>query len=426
MEPSNHGVRPSCGVTRCPAWGSSVLSIAAIFVLAVATHAQASDLKYVSKSKVVPSVLPTLDGRGVAVAKCPKDHPKVTGGGVKIIGDNSNFDLEVGTTLPQEDARPNEWLGEANNSSGSEAQMTTTAICAKGRLKYPGRSRNIPPGGQATKRVACPSGTKLTGGGVSTEGASPRVEVAASKPFDGPDGNKVPDDGWLGSANNGTSSGLTLNVNAICAKSGDYKYVESATKPLPDNAEASAVASCPDGTTVSGGGVENSGIDIGAEIESSFPLPDQDWVGRANNDNTGQTETVQAFAICLISKTRNLSGPAGGGTVTLKSKFEDGKTVKVLRGLRLDDIPVACSNQDTVHSVSIDIARNVKHNTFSFHTDSEIGQRAAGFKVTGRFNKDGTKASGTFREQGNLKSSNSTFVFTHCDTGVVHWTAQVR
>ena len=379
-----------------------------------------------SKSKTVRSVLPTLEGRGVATAECPSGHPQVTGGGVKVLGDDSNFDIEVATTLPQEDAHPNKWLGEANNSSGSDAQMTTIAICGQGRFRYPAGNRIIPAGGQASKRVACPAGTKLTGGGVSTEGASPRVELAASRPFDGPDGDSIPDDGWLGSGNNGTSSGLTLNVIAACAKAGDYKYVHSTVNPLPDNSEASAVASCPDGTTISGGGTENSGIDIGAEIESSFPLPDQDWVGRANNDNTGQAETVQAFAICRVTETRIFSGAAGAGTVRFKTRFDDGKTVKVLRGLTFDDIPVDCSNQDTTHGVTVDPARKVKNDRFRFQTDSEIGQPNARFVVTGSFNRDGTKASGTFREQGNLKSGNGTFVFTNCDSGVVNWTALVK
>lgn len=403
--------------------GLAVLLIAgALLVPTVAAHA--SELEYMSKVKTVPSTLPTLNGRGLAEAACPGSHPQVTGGGVKITGDNNGFDLQVGSTLPQESAQPTRWLGEANNSSGSDAQMTTTAICSKGRFKYPIHSRPIGPGGQATKRVSCPSGTKLTGGGVATSGDSPEVQVAVSMPFDGPDGNSTPD-GWLGSANNGTDSPETVTVNAVCAESGQYKYVQSALVPLPDNTSAAAVATCPPGTVVSGGGVENSGIGLGAEIESTFPLPDTDWVGRANNDNTGQAETVQTFAICKATETRRFSGDANGGTVTFKTRFEDGKTVKVLPGLTFGDVPIHCSNGDTTHTVTVDPARKVTHNAFSAHDDSEIGQPHAAFALAGQLSHGGTEASGTYREHGNLKSANGTFVFTNCDTGTIHWSAHV-
>ena len=401
----------------------ATLVVALVALVAfVAPSARASDLKYVSKSKAVHSTLPHQNGRGVAEPHCPASHPHVTGGGVKITGDNGDLELHVGSTSPEPS---HSWLGEAINTSGSDAQMTTTAICSKGRFDYPLHTATIPRGGQTFKSVSCPHGTKVTGGGVATEGDSPRVGVVLSSPFDGPDANSTPDDGWQGSGNNGTSSPNTLTVTAVCAESGDYKYVHSAPKPLPDNSRASASAVCPDGTVVSGGGVENSGIGFGAEIESSFPLPDTDWVGRANNDSTGHAETVQTFAICKVEEIRRFSGDANGGTVNFRTKFEDGKTVKVLPGMTFTGVPIHCSNGDTIHGVIVDDDRKVRHDRFSAHTDSEVGQPHAAFTLAGHFNQDGTRASGTYREHGNLKSSNGTFVFRGCDTGTVHWSAHV-
>jgi hypothetical protein len=287
-----------------PKWAAgwrlrSLLAVGAVSLIVLAVAGQASALKYYSKTKAVPSTPPTLGGRGEVQASCPKSHPQVTGGGVRITGDNSNFDLEVAGTKPS-GARNGGWSGEVNNSSGSTAQMTTTAICARGRYRYPARSKLISPGVQATKKVSCPSGTKLTGGGVTTEGSSPRMEVAASKPFDGPDGNRTPDDGWLGSANNGTSSERTMSTFAVCSFSGHYRYLQSHPKSFPDNSTASTHVTCPAGTSVTGGGIANSGTEIGAEMESTFPFPNRYWGGLANNDNIGQNETIQAFAICKV------------------------------------------------------------------------------------------------------------------------------
>ncbi|MGH3374994.1 MAG: hypothetical protein ACRDP6_09665, partial [Actinoallomurus sp.] len=320
---------------------------------------------------------------------------------------------------------PDSWLGVANNTSGSDAQMTTTAICGKGRFRNRSADKSIHPGGQGFKQVSCPSGTKLTGGGVAMEGDSPKVKVVASRPFDGPDTNSAADDGWLGTATNGTNSPKSMNVTAVCADSGHYKYIHSAPKLLPDNAAASASTICPDGTIVSGGGVENSGIGAGAEIESDFPSPDTDWVGRANNDDTGRAETVQTFAICKVEEIRSFSGDANGGRVHFRTKFDGGETVKVLPGLTFNTVPIHCSNGDTTHTVTFTDSRKVKNNAFGAHDVHEVGGNAS-FTFSGHFNHDGTRASGTYREHGNLKSSNGTFVFRHCDTGTVQWSALVQ
>jgi hypothetical protein len=408
------------------AW--SLATLIAIFlavVAVVAPNARASELKYISTTKTVTSTLPTGHRGNPGTATCPAGHPHVTGGGFNLTGDNSDFELSVATMVPAFPSGASAWLGEANNTSGSDAQMTTTAICAKGSFKYPEASKNISPGGQGTKKVSCPPGTKVTGGGLETAPNSPRAEVVVSRPFDGPDGNSTPDDGWLGTENNGTHRQGSMSVQPVCAKSGDYKYVRSAPKPLPDDTEASARASCPDGTIISGGGVENSGTGVGAGIESTFPSPQRDWVGRANNDHTGHAETVQAFAICRVEEIRKFSGAAGGGTVNFKTKFEDGKTVKVLPHLTFNSVPIHCSNGDTVHGVTFDNARRVRHNAFGAHDVPEVGAPQASFSFAGSFNHDGTRASGTYREHGNLKSSNGTFVFRHCDTGTVHWSADV-
>ncbi len=405
-------------------WAAALLG-AGIVVLVAATEPRASELKYESKSKTVHSTLPNVNGRGQVEITCPASHPHPTGGGVKITGDNSDLELAVASTNPN-GAPPHGWLAEADNRSGSDAQMTITAICAKGRFSNPLHSQNIGPGGQATKRVACPSGTKVSGGGVSTEGDSPQVAVAVSRPFDSPDAGSTPDDGWIGSANNGTSSRLTMAVFAVCADSGQFRYTHSAPNALPNNADASARAGCPPGTTITGGGVENSGADVGAEIVGSFPVGDQEWVGRASNDNTGQAETVQAFAVCRVSEIRKFTGSVGGGTVTFNARFEGGQAVKVLKGAAFADIPIHCSNRDTTHTVIIDGSPRVRNDNFRASTDSEVGQPGAAFSLSGHFNNRGTLASGTYRERGNLRSGNGTFVFTNCDTGSLHWSAQVR
>src|SRR5262245_3150407 len=113
----------NCRSTRGAKWRlrAPFVLLAATLVFFVAA-AQASALKYFSKTKTVPSTLPIQNGRGEATATCPNSHPHVIGGGVRISGDDSHFDLEVASTNPSGTGN-RAWLGEANNSSGSKAQM---------------------------------------------------------------------------------------------------------------------------------------------------------------------------------------------------------------------------------------------------------------------------------------------------------------
>ena len=411
------------------ALAGALAGLAIFFAIGTAAGAGSGGLEYLTKSKSVPST----DSREFDAVFCPHGQSQIIGGGVEITGDNSDLGLEVGSTSPTRGGDPGSWFAEAINSSASPAQMTVTAICARGRFAYQRRERLVAAGGQDQLKAPCPAGTKVTGGGVITATDSLKVDVASTEPFDGPDPGSTPDDGWLGTANNGKSSSTRMVVLAACAKSGHYRYVHSAREPLPDNSEASAEARCPAGTTVTGGGIDNSGIDIGAEIRSTFPFdggdigftPDDGWEGSANNDDTGRSERMQAFAICRVSEIRNFSGTVNGGTVTFKTKFEGGKTVKVLPGLTLGDVPTHCSNADTTHTVIVDDARKVRNSAFGARAASEVGQPHAAFTLAGHFNRSGTEASGTYREHGNLKSANGTFVFTHCDTGTVHWSAEV-
>ncbi len=250
-------------------------------------------LLYVSRDKDVPKPPESPSGRTSALVGCPTSHPHLTGGGIDTRGGSLPADVEVGSTGPATRAS---WLGEANNDTEADATMTVTAICKKaGKFRYHDVEKADPGGGQILKGSNCPPGTKLTGGGVETNGDH-SVEVASSEPADGPDKNSKRDDRWVGAANNGS-----MTVTAVCAKvgtAGIYKYTESDRADLPDNSIQSRIASCPSGFVVTGGGVDVSGIDDNLEVKASAPLEEAAWLGTAINDGSGQDETMRVFAIC--------------------------------------------------------------------------------------------------------------------------------
>jgi hypothetical protein len=267
------------------------------------------ELKYVTQSKAVPS---KDIGRTHAFVDCPSSHPNVTGGGMEFTngiqdplkGSQDPLDLEVADTFAN--GGGDEWIASANNNTGFPSHMTGTAICAKGRFVYKSEFGNIPGRGQGVLRVFCPPGTQLSGGGVETGSTLPQVAVASSEPIDGPDSNSKRDDGWFGVGGNTRPGSVSMSVEAVCARSGSYKYVESPKSTVPDNTQGSDGVACPQGTQVSGGGVDITGESVGIEVGGTFPsdrgdvgvVPDDGWDAVANNDDTGHAEKMQVFGIC--------------------------------------------------------------------------------------------------------------------------------
>lgn len=89
------------------------------------------------------------------------------------------------------------------------------------RLTFrPTSSTTVAANAQGEQLVACPTGTSVTGGGVYADALSD-VAVMASYPFDGPDGDALPDDAWVGSVDNNGTDSTDMTVWVICATTDD-------------------------------------------------------------------------------------------------------------------------------------------------------------------------------------------------------------
>lgn len=158
---------------------------------------------------------------------------------------------------------------------------------------------------RATKRIACPKGTRVIGGGVEVlEAFTVDVALVQSAPFDGKDGDSIPDDGWLGSVNNKGDVPAKMRVVAICSKAFALTY-EVATTFAFNGQRTEIDATCPGDSVVIGGGVANTGGDSTVELSASVAFDDADmgtvasdgWRGAINNDSGG-TLGLSTFAIC--------------------------------------------------------------------------------------------------------------------------------
>jgi hypothetical protein len=277
------------------------LAAGILAILAAGTALSAgSGLSYPSGQKSVSNAEP---GRTAKSVGCPNDRPHPTGGGVEVGGDESDLELEVGSSGPT--ANHGGWSGGANNSSASTAEMTVIAICGHGNYVYKTVKKKIAVGKAVQKKASCPSGTDVVGGGVQAAGDH-GVEVGSTEPSDGGDGDSKADDAWLGRESNSSSKKTTMKVTAICAKSGSFTYIRGPKGPVLDDTQATASVSCPPDTQVTGGGVDVTGKNTDIEVADSFPqddgdvgdLPDNGWSANANNDSSGASESMRAFAIC--------------------------------------------------------------------------------------------------------------------------------
>lgn len=164
-----------------------------------------------------------------------------------------------------------------------------------------------------TADAACPAGTHVTGGG-PTNITSPAGEyfVSSNAPFDGPDGNRDPDDGWRTTAANNAGDPKPLSVTGVCS-GGRLTYASRRGTAEPASARQ-LTARCPAGTRVTGGGARLGGPIALLWLNSSYPIdagdgdtkPDDGWRARGYN-NSGLAEAMKVFAICADLRVRYVS-----------------------------------------------------------------------------------------------------------------------
>jgi hypothetical protein len=155
--------------------------------------------------------------------------------------------------------------------------------------------------------AACPHGTHVVGGGFAGSAVRTRSAqfwINSIHPFDGPDANDVPDDGWTGRGFNRFGTDKRGVVHAICS-AGTVRYTSNSRSLSPGSAGV-VRANCPAGTYVSGGGVSLDGPATEAFINASSPrdskdadhTPDDGWFAHAYNQG-GSSKTLSAYAACV-------------------------------------------------------------------------------------------------------------------------------
>lgn len=175
--------------------------------------------------------LRVLDGaQATLVVGCPVNMP-VVGGGVDVRGGYEE-EASVHSSLPVRDADSDGgyhdgWQAFVDNRPDDDAFKDTGfevwAICdaSKPRTAYHYRqsSETALEQQQTGAAAKCPRGEPVVGGGSLAGGAfDSDIRLNTSRPYDGPDGNAAPDDGWSAYVDNRGFGDETLTAYAICRK----------------------------------------------------------------------------------------------------------------------------------------------------------------------------------------------------------------
>jgi hypothetical protein len=162
-------------------------------------------------------------------------------------------------------------------------------MCLHGAtISQKSKTRTLPSDITLTSVVAkCPKGTQLTGGGV--EVGDPDVDSVEGSY---PSGKS----GWKGVAiRNAISGDSTVTSHALCVKHASTSVAKKAEALKDGGAVREAVAKCPKGTVVTGGGAQLS--DPSQDyVQGSFAQGDRGWAAQGVGSSGNK---LTAYALCL-------------------------------------------------------------------------------------------------------------------------------
>lgn len=170
------------------------------------------------------------------------------------------------------------------------------AVAVLRPVRVEGAWRSTGPSGEQSARVQCPAGHYATGGGADTDGGSPHLSTSIAVPQQTDTAN-----GWAVTARNySTQGGMSIRAYVICDQAA-HSVRQTTTYGVPSSTVGDAVATCPAGTTASGGGYMAVGIGPGDQsvflIQDSGPFDNDKW--RAEGYNHAPDEGfITAQVIC--------------------------------------------------------------------------------------------------------------------------------
>jgi hypothetical protein len=271
--------------------------------LPAVANAAENGLIYVDVSTPITSGQPTS-----VEATCPGGTHLVGTGGDSLTG--VLFGL-LNSVTPidgdDQDLKPDDVARVyAFNTTASPGMTRVWAVCAAGKTVYRSHDAKLRVNHSATAKARCPTGTYVAGGGNYISGSNDDATLQATRPFDGGDRDKKPDDGWRVKAFNLRDIRKDLTAYAMCRKERP-KYLGGFGTFSPP-AGGGGGASCNEvNRSVAGPGAELKGEASLVRLTAYYPEdntieagdePDDYAIHEGENATTGQVKDG-SFAACL-------------------------------------------------------------------------------------------------------------------------------
>lgn len=290
---------------------ATVASLVVLFALGAASEAAArgpnpneGDIVFGKVGGLRYAADPTTgDGTGSteAVAGCGAAGRRNIGGGMDA--GRPRRDSWIRLTAPLGTDR---WRSEASSPAGG--RMVGYAICVHDDVPVRVRYRDEPdqPTGRRSGAIGCgaPDRKNVASGGVvtTTDGSW----VSSSYPWDGPDEDRLRDDGWQARGWDPTGGTATFETHLLCVRAGYVRTIHRSSIGVAAGALMTRRVSCAKDEHVTGGGAHISGPQEHGRLVASLPydgvdpgnIPDDGWRVEAYNV-TGADKQVTAFAICF-------------------------------------------------------------------------------------------------------------------------------
>ena len=152
-----------------------------------------------------------------------------------------------------------------------------------------------PPANQTLVTTRCPTGTKVLGGGASSDSTATTVNLNESYPHRALVGTNL-QFSWIASMNNASPNDDFVTSFAVCGVYVGYQMIQGAAVTNPAGQNTNASVACPAPKVPLGGGVSSHSANVHVNLVQTFPSGSS-WTNTVGNGTAG-AHKITPFAIC--------------------------------------------------------------------------------------------------------------------------------
>jgi hypothetical protein len=240
------------------------------------------------------SMSASVDSQSHGVVACPGGTVPL-GGGANVR--STGFQANMANSYP---VGPEGWAADVNNGTGASFPFTVWVVCGTQPTGYTLAESfqvDLPANRTTLVSQACPLGTKVLGGGGSTDTVSTSLAIASTYPSKKLIGTKT-QYSWNVVFDNTTSADAFGTTWAICGSPAGYRLVQRAAVNLGgrDVTQTTVNPTCPSPKVPLSGGVQAT-QDIDITLNRTFPSGTA-WRSVENDDVPLVSATLTPYVVC--------------------------------------------------------------------------------------------------------------------------------